>query len=142
MQGLAITHVASGCGRERGVWVDTDGAAGALARKMAKDLQRKSPVLDNPEAIVRLLREREPSKKRGDLPGTAAEHAAAVDPGGGGLRRDDRHAAGASARGVQSRHRGQRRRHRARAQSSEQRPDTERGGHQGDARFDPGRPDC
>jgi len=24
---------------------------------MAKDLQRESPVLDNPEAIVRLLRE-------------------------------------------------------------------------------------
>jgi len=32
-------------------------AAFALARAMAKDLQRESPVLDNPEAIVRLLRE-------------------------------------------------------------------------------------
>ena len=32
-------------------------AAFALARKMAKDLQHESPVLDNPENVVRLLRE-------------------------------------------------------------------------------------
>jgi DNA repair protein RadC len=32
-------------------------AAFALARKMAAELQRESPVLDNPENVVRLLRE-------------------------------------------------------------------------------------
>jgi len=32
-------------------------AAFALGRALAKDLQRESPMLDNPEAIVRLLRE-------------------------------------------------------------------------------------
>jgi DNA repair protein RadC len=43
-----------GIGRDKAV---TLMAAFALARKMAKDLQRESPVLDNPEAIVQLLRE-------------------------------------------------------------------------------------
>jgi DNA repair protein RadC len=43
-----------GIGRDKAV---TLVAAFALARAMAKDLQRESPVLDNPEAIVRLLRE-------------------------------------------------------------------------------------
>ncbi len=43
-----------GIGRDKAV---TLMAAFALARAMAKDLQRESPVLDNPEAIVRLLRE-------------------------------------------------------------------------------------
>ena len=43
-----------GIGRDKAV---TLVAAFALARTMAKDLQRESPVLDNPEAIVRLLRE-------------------------------------------------------------------------------------
>jgi DNA repair protein RadC len=43
-----------GIGRDKAV---TLVAAFALARAMAKDWQRESPVLDNPEAIVRLLRE-------------------------------------------------------------------------------------
>jgi DNA repair protein RadC len=43
-----------GIGRDKAV---TLVAAFALARAMAKDLQRESPVLDNPEAIVQLLRE-------------------------------------------------------------------------------------
>jgi DNA repair protein RadC len=43
-----------GIGRDKAV---TLMAAFALARKMAKELQRESPVLDNPEAIVQLLRE-------------------------------------------------------------------------------------
>ena len=43
-----------GIGRDKAV---TLMAAFALARKMAADLQRESPVLDNPEAIVQLLRE-------------------------------------------------------------------------------------
>ncbi|MFZ1072603.1 MAG: DNA repair protein RadC [Verrucomicrobiia bacterium] len=43
-----------GIGRDKAV---TLVAAFALARKMAADLQRESPVLDNPEAIVQLLRE-------------------------------------------------------------------------------------
>src|ERR1017187_4186370 len=43
-----------GIGRDKAV---TLMAAFALARKMAEDLQRESPVLDNPEAIVQLLRE-------------------------------------------------------------------------------------
>ena len=44
-----------GIGRDKAV---TLMAAFALARKMAEDLQRESPVLDNPEAVVRLLREK------------------------------------------------------------------------------------
>ena len=43
-----------GVGRDKAV---TLVAAFALARALAKDLQRESPVLDHPEAIVRLLRE-------------------------------------------------------------------------------------
>ena len=43
-----------GIGRDKAV---TLVAAFALARKMAMDLQRESPVLDHPEAIAQLLRE-------------------------------------------------------------------------------------
>src|SRR5208283_1875124 len=51
---IADLQQAKGIGRDKAV---TLVAAFALARKMAKDLQRESPVLDNPEAIVQLLRE-------------------------------------------------------------------------------------
>src|SRR5579859_6145830 len=44
-----------GIGRDKAV---TLMAAFALARKMAEDIQRESPVLDNPENVVRLLREK------------------------------------------------------------------------------------
>jgi DNA repair protein RadC len=44
-----------GIGRDKAV---TLVAAFALARKMAEELQRESPVLDNPESVVRLLREK------------------------------------------------------------------------------------
>jgi DNA repair protein RadC len=59
LRALAQTSVddlqsVKGIGRDKAV---TLVAAFALARAMAKDLQRESPVLDNPEAIVRLLRE-------------------------------------------------------------------------------------
>jgi len=59
LQALARASIADlqkvkGIGRDKAV---TLVAAFALARKMAKDLQRESPVLDNPEAIVQLLRE-------------------------------------------------------------------------------------
>jgi DNA repair protein RadC len=43
-----------GIGRDKAV---TLVAAFTLARKMARDLQRESPVLDHPEAVVQLLRE-------------------------------------------------------------------------------------
>ena len=43
-----------GIGRDKAV---TLLAAFTLARKMAEELQQESPVLDNPETIVRLLRE-------------------------------------------------------------------------------------
>jgi DNA repair protein RadC len=43
-----------GIGRDKAV---TLVAAFALARKMARELQFESPVLDNPESIVRLVRE-------------------------------------------------------------------------------------
>ena len=49
-----------GIGRDKAV---TLMAAFALARKMAEDLQRESPVLDNPENVVRLLREKNLVKK-------------------------------------------------------------------------------
>ncbi|HEV2436509.1 MAG TPA: DNA repair protein RadC [Verrucomicrobiae bacterium] len=48
-----------GIGRDKAV---TLMAAFALARKMAEDLQRESPVLDNPENVVRLLREQNLAK--------------------------------------------------------------------------------
>ena len=59
LQALAQVSIADlqkvkGIGRDKAV---TLVAAFALARAMAKDLQRESPVLDNPEAIVQLLRE-------------------------------------------------------------------------------------
>ena len=59
LQALALASVedlqtVKGIGRDKAV---TLVAAFALARKMAGDLQRESPVLDNPEAIVQLLRE-------------------------------------------------------------------------------------
>jgi len=49
-----------GIGRDKAV---TLMAGFALARKMAEELQRESPVLDNPENVVRLLREKNLVKK-------------------------------------------------------------------------------
>jgi DNA repair protein RadC len=59
LQSLAQASVADlqkvrGIGRDKAV---TLVAAFALARKMAGELQAESPVLDNPENVVRLLRE-------------------------------------------------------------------------------------
>ena len=59
LQALARTSVddlrsVKGIGRDKAV---TLVAAFALARKMAAELQRESPVLETPEAIVELLRE-------------------------------------------------------------------------------------
>jgi DNA repair protein RadC len=59
LQALARTSVddlcqIKGIGRDKAV---TLLAAFTLARKMAEELQRESPVLDNPENVVRLLRE-------------------------------------------------------------------------------------
>jgi DNA repair protein RadC len=60
LQSLAQASIADlqkvkGIGRDKAV---TLVAAFALARKMAGELQYESPVLDNPENVVRLLRER------------------------------------------------------------------------------------
>jgi DNA repair protein RadC len=60
LQALAQASIADlqkvkGIGRDKAV---TLVAAFALARKMAGELQHESPVLDNPENVVRLLRER------------------------------------------------------------------------------------
>ena len=49
-----------GIGRDKAV---TLMASFALGRKMAEELQRESPVLDNPENVVRLLREKNLVKK-------------------------------------------------------------------------------
>lgn len=59
LQALAQASVSDlqrvkGIGRDKAV---TLVAAFTLARKMAGELQRESPVLDNPEAVARLLRE-------------------------------------------------------------------------------------
>ena len=59
LQGLAQASIQDlqkvrGIGRDKAV---TLVAAFALARKMAGELQSESPVLDNPENVVRLLRE-------------------------------------------------------------------------------------
>lgn len=59
LQSLARASVADlqktrGIGRDKAV---TLVAAFALARRMARELQRESPVLDNPENVVRLLRD-------------------------------------------------------------------------------------
>ena len=58
LQSLALASVddlrkVKGIGRDKAV---TLVAAFALAQKMAKELQEESPLLDNPENIVRLLR--------------------------------------------------------------------------------------
>jgi DNA repair protein RadC len=60
LQALAQASIADlrkvkGIGRDKAV---TLVAAFALARKMAGELQHESPVLDNPENVVRLLREK------------------------------------------------------------------------------------
>ncbi len=52
--GVEDLQKVKGIGRDKAV---TLVAAFALARKMAGELQYESPVLDNPEAVVRLLRE-------------------------------------------------------------------------------------
>lgn len=64
LQGLAQASVADLCkvkgiGRDKAV---TLVAAFALARKMAGELQYESPVLDNPESVVRLLRDQNLAK--------------------------------------------------------------------------------
>src|SRR6202041_1317946 len=51
---LADLQKIKGIGRDKAV---TLAAAFALARKMAKELQSESPVLDNPENVVQLLRD-------------------------------------------------------------------------------------
>jgi DNA repair protein RadC len=51
---LADLQRIKGIGRDKAV---TLAAAFALARKMAKELQSESPVLDNPENVVQLLRD-------------------------------------------------------------------------------------
>jgi len=51
---LADLQKIKGIGRDKAV---TLVAAFALARKMAKELQSESPVLDNPENVVQLLRD-------------------------------------------------------------------------------------
>jgi DNA repair protein RadC len=51
---LADLQKIKGIGRDKAV---TLAAAFALARKMAKELQYESPVLDNPENVVQLLRD-------------------------------------------------------------------------------------
>ena len=58
LQSLALASVddlrkVKGIGRDKAV---TLVAAFALAQKMAKELQEESPLLDNPENVVRLLR--------------------------------------------------------------------------------------
>jgi DNA repair protein RadC len=58
LHALALASVDDLC-RVRGIGRDkavTLLAAFALAHRMAKELQEESPVLDNPEAVVRLLR--------------------------------------------------------------------------------------
>lgn len=60
LQNLALASVddlrqIKGIGRDKAV---TLVAAFALAQKMAHELQEESPVLDNPESVVRLLRAR------------------------------------------------------------------------------------
>jgi DNA repair protein RadC len=52
--GIQDLQKVKGIGRDKAV---TLVAAFALARKMAGELQYESPVLDNPETVVRLLRE-------------------------------------------------------------------------------------
>jgi DNA repair protein RadC len=64
LQGLARTSVddlcqVKGIGRDKAV---TLLAAFTLARKMAEELQRESPVLDNPQAIVALLKDQNLTK--------------------------------------------------------------------------------
>jgi DNA repair protein RadC len=51
---LADLQKIKGIGRDKAV---TLAAAFALARKMAKELQNESPILDNPENVVQLLRD-------------------------------------------------------------------------------------
>ncbi len=58
--GIPDLQKVKGIGRDKAV---TLVAAFALARKMAGELQYESPVLDNPEAVVRLLREFNLAKK-------------------------------------------------------------------------------
>jgi DNA repair protein RadC len=58
--GIQDLQKVKGIGRDKAV---TLMAAFALARKMAGELQYESPVLDNPEAVVRLLREFNLTKK-------------------------------------------------------------------------------
>jgi DNA repair protein RadC len=65
LQGLARASLADlqkikGIGRDKAV---TLAAAFALARKMARELQSESPVLDNPENVVQLLRDENLVKK-------------------------------------------------------------------------------
>ena len=65
LQGLARASLSDlqkvkGIGRDKAV---TLVAAFALARKMARELQSESPVLDNPENVVQLLRDENLVKK-------------------------------------------------------------------------------
>ncbi len=73
-----ICRSVKGIGRDKAV---TLVAAFALARKMAEELQRESPVLDNPGERRAAAARTKPGEERGDAPGAAAEHAAPADSG-------------------------------------------------------------
>ncbi len=107
-----------GIGRDKAV---TLMAAFALARKMAEELQRESPVLDNPENVVRLLREKNLMKSVETLQvlllNTRRRLIRVTEITDGTLDT----LSGASARGVQGGHRRQCRRRGAGAQSSQRR---------------------
>ena len=60
-----------GIGRDKAV---TLVAAFALANQMARGMQDESPVLDNPENVVALLRAKNLAEKRGDVAGAVPEH--------------------------------------------------------------------
>ena len=70
------------------------------ASKIAEELQRESPVLDNPQAIAGLLARAEPHQERRDVPDIDAEHPTTLDPRRAGVAGVARHDPRASARGV------------------------------------------
>ena len=114
-------------------------AAFALARRMEQERREESPVLDNPATVVSFMRE------TNRLENVESFQVLLLNVRKKLIRAEEisqrlaRHDSGASARGVSRGDCGERGGNCAGPQSSERRPGAERGGHQGDAGFDPRR---
>ena len=83
-----------GIGRDKAVALKS---AFTLARRMAAEIRLESPILDTPDRIADLLRERQSGLRSRTFPGGFAKHSASANRNRKGLTGNVGHHSGASA---------------------------------------------